>query len=168
MRTLLLFLCLFALQYTVISQKKTDAVGEKKWTDDERKQMEKAELLYFEKNYKLALPIYSKLRETHPNDVRLKYVYAICGLLIPGRQEICLDLLKEVYEKNKKAAEIDYFLAKANFLNYNFDEAIAGIATYKSKNKKDRLANAKRSFLFENYFPYSTTIVVRAIFPSFD
>jgi hypothetical protein len=136
MRTLLLFLCLFALQYTVISQKKTDAVGEKKWTDDERKQMEKAELLYFEKNYKLALPIYSKLRETHPNDVRLKYVYAICGLLIPGRQEICLDLLKEVYEKNKKAAEIDYFLAKANFLNYNFDEAIAGIATYKSKNKK--------------------------------
>lgn len=136
MRTLLFFLCLFALQYTVISQKKTDAVGEKKWTDDERKQMEKAELLYFEKNYKLALPIYAKLRETHPNDVRLKYVYAICGLLIPGRQEICLDLLKEVYEKNKKAAEIDYFLAKANFLNYNFDEAIAGIATYKSKNKK--------------------------------
>ncbi|MBK8367399.1 MAG: PD40 domain-containing protein [Bacteroidetes bacterium] len=136
MRTLLFFLCLFALQYTVISQKKTDAVGEKKWTDDERKQMEKAELLYFEKNYKLPLPIYAKLRETHPNDVRLKYVYAICGLLIPGRQEICLDLLKEVYEKNKKAAEIDYFLAKANFLNYNFDEAIAGIATYKSKNKK--------------------------------
>ena len=136
MRTLLLFLCLFALQFTLLSQKKTEAVSEKKWTDDERKQMEKAELLYFEKNYKLALPIYSKLRENHPNDVRLKYVYAICGLLIPGRQEICLDLLKEVYEKNKKAAEIDYYLAKANFLNYNFDEAIAGINSYKSKNKK--------------------------------
>jgi hypothetical protein len=136
MRTLLLFLCLFALRYTIISQKKTEAVSEKKWTDDELKQMDKAELLYFEKNYKLALPIYSKLRENHPNDVRLKYVYAICGLLIPGRQEICLDLLKEVYEKNKKAAEIDYFLAKANFLNYNFDEAIAGITAYKSKNKK--------------------------------
>ena len=136
MKTLLLFLCLFALQFTSLSQKKTDAVIDKKWTDDERKQMEKAELLYFEKNYKLALPIYSKLRENHPNDVRLKYVYAICGLLIPGRQEICLDLLKEVYEKNKKAAEIEYYLAKANFLNYNFDEAIAGITTYKSKNKK--------------------------------
>lgn len=136
MKTILLFLCLFALQFTVLSQKKTDAVSEKKWTVDERNQMEQAELLYFEKNYKLALPIYSKLLENHPNDVRLKYVYAACGLLIPGRQEICLQLLKEVYEKNNKAAEIDYYLAKANFLNYNFDEAIAGIATYKSKNKK--------------------------------
>lgn len=136
MKTNLLLLFLVAFQLSIYSQKKTEAVKEKKWTEEESKQMDKAELFYFEKNYKLALPIYTKLLENHPNDMRLKYVNAVCGLLIPGRQEICLQLLKEVYEKNKKAAEIEYYLAKANFLNYNFDEAIAGLTTYKTKNKK--------------------------------
>ena len=82
------------------------------------------------------MPILEKLYQVHPLNLNLKYRYAICGLLIPGKQEVCLQLFKEVYEKNKKAADIDYYLAKANFLNYNFDETIAGVTSYKTKNKK--------------------------------
>jgi hypothetical protein len=126
----------FCLGFQFISYSQSSGTKNLKWTDDERKQMDKAELFYFEKNYRLALPILQKLLENHPEEVQLKYLYSVCGLLIPGNQEICLQLLKEVYEKNKKAAEIEYYLAKANFLNYNFDDAIASIASYKGKNKK--------------------------------
>jgi hypothetical protein len=136
MKSPLFFLVLFAFQISINGQTNTSIIKEVKWTEDERKQMEKAELFFFEKNYKLALPLLEKLNEKHPNDFNLKYRYAVCGLVIPGRQEVCLKLLKEVFEKNKKAADIDFFLAKANFLNYNFDEAIAGITTYKTTNKK--------------------------------
>ena len=66
----------------------------------------------------------------------MKYIYAVCGLSTPGKQAICLENLKAVYEKNKKAADIDFYLAKANFLNYNFDEALTGVSDYLKKVKK--------------------------------
>lgn len=128
-------------------------VKDKKWTEAESKEMDKAELLYAEKNIRLALPILEKLMETHPNNLQLKYIYSVCGLSSPGKQAVCLDNLKAVYEKNKKAADIDFYLAKANFLNYNFDEAIAGINLYKSKNKKlkpDQLKDCDQLIAFCN------------------
>lgn len=134
MKAFLFFGFCTIFQISIYSQ--TTVVKEKKWTEEEHKQMDKAELFYSEKNYRLALPIFEKLYKNHPTEMHLKYLYGVCALLIPGKQEVCLQLFKDVYEKNKKAADIDYYLAKANFLNYNFNEAITGVATYKSKNKK--------------------------------
>jgi hypothetical protein len=130
---LMVFLCL-GFQVSIYSQ--TAIAKDKKWTEEERKQMEKAELLVAEKNTRLALPLLDKLYMVHPSDMHLKYLYAICAIETPGKQEVCLTLLKDVFEKNNKASDIDYYLAKANFLNYNFDEAIAGIDAYTKKEKK--------------------------------
>jgi len=134
MKLSLLFAFSILVQFSIVAQTKIEK--DTKWTESELKEMDKAELLYAEKNIRLALPILEKLMNSHPNNLQLKYIYSVCGLSTPGKQALCLDNLKAVYEKNKKAEAIDYYLAKANFLNYNFDEAIAGINLYKTKNKK--------------------------------
>ncbi|MES2760687.1 MAG: hypothetical protein V4677_00715 [Bacteroidota bacterium] len=132
-RIILVFVCV-VFEATLFGQ--TAAVKNKKWTEEERKELGKAELFISEKNNRLALPILEKLYMTHPEDMHLKYLYAVGALATPGKQEVCLTLLKEVYGKNKKAADIDFYLAKANFLTYNFDEAIAGVEAYTKSNKK--------------------------------
>lgn len=134
MKHFLLFIILIFIQFTSLAQ--VNLEKDTKWTESESREMENAELLFAEKNTRLALPILEKLLVKHPNNLQLKYIYSICGLSTPGKQAVCLDNLKTVYEKNKKATDIDFYLAKANFLNFNFDEAIAGINTYKEKNKK--------------------------------
>lgn len=136
MRYILLFFICIIFSHASVGQDKSSK--EKKWTESESKQLDKAELLFAENNFRLALPIFEKLLSNHPSDPRLKYAYSVCGLTSPGKQAICLQLLKEVYEKNKKASDIDYYLAKANFLNYNFDEALSGIAKYSAKLKKPK------------------------------
>lgn len=134
MKHFLLLIILIFIQFTSLAQ--VNLEKDTKWTESESREMENAELLFAEKNTRLALPILEKLLVKHPNNLQLKYIYSICGLSTPGKQAVCLDNLKTVYEKNKKATDIDFYLAKANFLNFNFDEAIAGINTYKEKNKK--------------------------------
>ena len=148
MKTLLLIFLCIVFPVSFYSQ---TAAKDKKWTEEERKQMEKAELLCVEKNNRLALPIIEKLYEKHPLDMHLKYLYATCAIATPGKQEVCLTLLKEVYEKNKKAADIDYYLARANFLTYNFDEALTGIAAYIKKTKKLSAEQKKNCEQLVNY-----------------
>nr|MDQ3049147.1 hypothetical protein [Bacteroidota bacterium] len=46
-----------------------------------------------------------------------------------------LELLSAVYAKNRKAADIEYDLARANHFNYKFDEAIALVTKYEKNTK---------------------------------
>src|ERR1700752_155373 len=103
---LFLFLLLIYSQ-SFISQE-TPNLKDKKWSESELKQLEKAELFFSEKNYKVALPIYQRLLANHPEDIKLKYSVAVCGYSYPGLQKVSLDYIQEVYAKNKKADEIEF------------------------------------------------------------
>lgn len=150
MKTILFILicCLFT-GHSLLSQ--GDASKDKKWTESEEKQLEKAELFFSEKDYRLALPIYEKLIQNHPNDIKLKYLFGVCALTRPGMQKTSLSYLQEVYAKNKKASDIQFFLAKANFLNENFDEALKYINEYSTLNKKLAGSEQKEVLDFINY-----------------
>lgn len=150
MKTILFILicCLFT-GHSLLSQ--GDASKDKKWTESEEKQLEKAELFFSEKDYRLALPIYEKLIQNHPNDIKLKYLFGVCALTRPGMQKTSLSYLQEVYAKNKKASDIQFFLAKANFLNENFDEALKYINEYSTLNKKLAESEQKAVIDFINY-----------------
>lgn len=113
----------------------------RKWRRTENDSMQNALLLYEEGNFLLALPIYEKLYEAHPNEEYLKYCYGKCALLRSDKHEIALKLLSEVYVKNPKVNDIEYDLARANHYNYKFDEALGFIE--KALNNKRTTADSK-------------------------
>lgn len=118
----------------------------RKWRKTEIDSLAKAQALFEDENFIMALPIYEKLQENHPKETYLKYVLGICGLYRSDYHERSLLLLTEVYEKNKKAADIEFDLARAYHYNYKFDDALTMIDKYlKRKNlAEDKKKNAKQ------------------------
>lgn len=110
---------LFCFNYVTGQTLKT-----KKWRKTELDSLEKAQHHFVEKNYSSALPIYENLLRSHPKEIYLKYVTGVCFLYQSDKHKEAFALLTEVYEKNKKAPDIELDLAKACHLNYKFDEAI--------------------------------------------
>jgi hypothetical protein len=96
----------------------------KKWRKTEQDSMQKALIMYDEKDYAAALPIYDNLFKAHPKEEFLKFVYARCCLYRSDKHEDALKYLSEIYEKNKKAENIEFDLARAQHFNYKFDEAL--------------------------------------------
>ncbi|MBP7808729.1 MAG: PD40 domain-containing protein [Bacteroidia bacterium] len=96
----------------------------KKWRKTEQDSMQKALIMYDEKDYKAALPIYENLFKSHPKEDFLKFVYGRCCLSRSDKHEDALTYLTEIYTKNKKAESIEYDMARAYHYNYKFDEAL--------------------------------------------
>lgn len=107
----------------------------RKWRKSEKDSLLKAQTLFQEENYLLALPIFEKIEQNHPKELYLKYVVGIAGLYRSDVHQKSLEYLTIVYEKNKKAAGIRYDLARANHFNYKFDEALLLLEEY-LKDKK--------------------------------
>lgn len=103
----------------------SQSTNTKKWRKTENDSMQSALMMIDDGNYLLALPFYENLYNQHPKEEFLKYCYGRCALTRSDKHEIALKLLSEVYEKNKKVENIEYDLARANHLNYKFDEALA-------------------------------------------
>jgi tetratricopeptide (TPR) repeat protein len=125
--TLFLLLC-----FSLFSQ---GTMKTRKWRKTEQDSLAKAQAMFQDENYLLALPVFEKLQQNHPKELYLKYVLGICGLYRSDMHPHSLELLSAVYEKNKKAAGIQYDLARAYHYNYKFDEALA-LLTEVLKNKK--------------------------------
>lgn len=123
---------LFLLQLNSYSQ---GNLKTRKWRTSEVDSLNKAQLLFEEQNYLMALPIYEKLQENHPKELYLKYVTGICGLYRSDEHEKALTFLLEVYDKNKKVPDIDYDVARAYHFNYKFDEALTLLNSYLEKPK---------------------------------
>lgn len=135
-----IILATFALSSLLAVSQTTNT---RKWRRTENDSMQNALLLYEEGNYLLALPIYEKLYNAHPNEEYLKYCYGRCALLRSDKHEVALKLLTEVYAKNPKVNDIEFDLAKANHYNYRFDEALALID--KAMANKRTSADAKQN-----------------------
>jgi len=122
----------------------------RKWRQTELDSLQKAQMLFEEENFVMALPIFEKLQDEHQKEMYLKYVLGICGLYRSDMHEKSLELLTEVYSKNKKANDIEYDLARAYHYNYKFDQAIAMIDKY-LLNKKLTDKQKKNAEQLKNY-----------------
>jgi len=106
-----------------------------KWRKSERDSFENAFLLYEDKLFHLALPIYDVVNKNHPNEEFIKYMYGVTSLYRTDKHPDALLYLTEAYEKNKKIDKIQYNLARANHFNYKFDEALTFVNAYLATKK---------------------------------
>lgn len=127
MKKIVLLIITFFLLADAFSQ---GTMKVRKWRKTEKDSLLKAQMLFQEENYLLALPIFDKLTQNHPKELYLKYVTGISGLYRSDMHEKALEFLMEVYSKNKKAADIPYDLARAYHFNYKFDEALVMLSAY--------------------------------------
>lgn len=126
----LLFVFMFLSSFVFSQTMKT-----KKWRQSERDSMTSAMMMLDDGNYLLALPFFENLYNQHPKEEFLKYCYGKSALYRSDKHAVALQLLNEVYQKNKKVEDIEYDLAKANHLNYNFDQAMVFVDQYKARKK---------------------------------
>jgi hypothetical protein len=136
--TIIVLICF--VSFNLISQ----TTNTKKWRKAESDSMQSALMMMDDGNYLQALPFYENLYNSHPKEEFLKYCYGKCALSRSDKHEVALRLLGEVYEKNKKVENIEYDLAKANHLNYKFDEALVFIDKCIA-NKKVEPENKKKA-----------------------
>lgn len=115
----------------------------RKWRKTELDSLKKAQAMFEDENFIMALPLFDKIQANHPKEMYLKYVLGICGLSRTDMHERSLDLLQQVYAKNKKAGDIEYDIARAYHYNYKFDEAILMIDKYQTK--KNLSENQKKN-----------------------
>ncbi len=135
--TFLTYLFVFLFSAKAFSQ----ITNTKKWRKTEKDSMQNALILFDEKRYALALPLYENLYKNHPKEQYLKYCYGKCALYRSDQHEMAYQLLTEVYEKAPKIENIQYDLARACHYNYKFDDALVLIE--KAIVNKNTSADAK-------------------------
>ncbi|MES2567617.1 MAG: hypothetical protein V4565_12165 [Bacteroidota bacterium] len=128
----------------------SQSTNTKKWRKSENDSMQSALMMLDDGNFLLALPLYENLYNQHPNEEFLKYCYGKCALYRSDKHEIALKLLNEIYEKNKKADDIEYDLARANHFNYKFDEALI-LIDKAIANKKVSAESKKKAAQLKEY-----------------
>lgn len=149
MKKFLLLLLLPAFAGSLFSQ---GTMKVRKWRKTEVDSLAKAQAMFEAQDYMPALGLFQPMLEHHPGEIYLKYAVAICGLYRSDMHEQSLSLLLQVYAKNKKAADIEYDLARAYHYNYKFDDALAMIDTYlKRKNlSEEQKKNAQQLISYCN------------------
>ncbi len=85
---------------------------------------EDAENFYNTANYYDALPLYKDLHEKFPKILEYRLKMGICYLYLNNSHQQAIENIKAVYNKKPKTENIQYYLAKAYALNYQFDKAI--------------------------------------------
>jgi hypothetical protein len=140
-----------------------NAVKEKKLTVNEQTQVEKAQYLFEQKNYRLALPIFEKILVKHPGDNSVKFFTALCYESRPDKHPLMLQYLNEVYAINKKANKIEYELARANFFNYKFDEAADFLKLHSAKVKKGDKEGQKEVNQLSNYIKNAKDLAAKPL-----
>jgi hypothetical protein len=102
----------------------------RKWRKTEKDSLDNALVLYDEKKYLMALPVFENIYNAHPKEEFIKYMYAKSSLYRADKYMNAYNLLTEVYAKNKKVYKIQYDMAQAAHFNYKLDEAEQFIANY--------------------------------------
>lgn len=125
-----LLLLLFIFPTLLFAQKGTISLNPKKLSKEELVMVETAHNFYEEGEYLLALPYYEKLYAAHPSELFFKYKLGTCYLYKSDSHDKALEQLRSIYEQKPEAPDINYFLGRAYFLNYKFDDAIAQFNKY--------------------------------------
>ncbi|TAL57487.1 MAG: hypothetical protein EPN85_14020, partial [Bacteroidetes bacterium] len=115
--------------------------------------LSKANLYFDAKAYLLALPLYQYVFENHTDKKKqgfYKYRLGICCLYKTDQHEKALDLLMQVAEENKKAADIEFYLGRAYMLNYKFDDAVVRFASYLIRKESSTALKADATQFIQN------------------
>ena len=143
MRSFCLFICLFAISFSVMAQKK--------WHAAEDDSLNNARLLYEEGNFDLAIPILETLYQKHKTEFFLKYLYGQCALHRADKHATALELLTQVFNVNRDAGDIELALAQAMHYNYKFDSALIVIDLYLGKKnlspEKIKIASQTKKYI---------------------
>ncbi len=105
----------------------------RKWRKTERDSLDYGMILYEEKSFLQALPLFEKILNNHSDEEFLKFTYAKCALNRSDKHADAYKYLTEVYEKNKKLPDMQYDMALAAHYNYKFEEAENYINQYEAK-----------------------------------
>ncbi len=91
---------------------------------------------YFELGLFLnALPLYRKVETKYGASAYLMYRIGICLLYKSDETEKAFEYLSQVKQKNPKAADIDFFLARAYHLVGRYDEALTSLTAFEQQKK---------------------------------
>jgi hypothetical protein len=95
------------------------------WPQAEKDSFRTGKSYYDAEMYDLAAPIFINLQKKHPKEVYLQYAAGVCALERSDLSALALDLLQQANTNKVNLDEAPYNLARAQLLNYKFDEALA-------------------------------------------
>ncbi|HIO72891.1 MAG TPA: hypothetical protein EYN38_07290, partial [Flavobacteriales bacterium] len=122
-RFVTVLLVIFLVAPTVLAQKPKKYDAQYLMGGGEQEILEAAEWHFGYGNLKRALPLFIKLWKRYPETNSYRYYAGICYLEKTDEQEKAIDHLEAAYSINPKLNDILFYLGKAYFLNYKFDEA---------------------------------------------
>jgi hypothetical protein len=130
MKTKLLLMILMLVTSSIYSQKTTTKT---KWRSTETDTLAVAQAMFDDQNFVMAYPYLNQLQKNHPEEPFLKYLTGISALFKGDTHEQGLTFLLDVYADNKRAEDIEFYVALAYHYNNNFAEAIKMVDKYLSK-----------------------------------
>ena len=104
----------------------------------EQKVEDNAFMLFTQKDYDKAMPLFSQLLSLHPQDPSYNYGYGVCLIETNTDTKGAMKYLKFAQSKSKNPV-IFYYIGKSYHLNYQFDKAIANYQQFKEKAPKPTL-----------------------------
>lgn len=132
MKTKLLMMFMILLVSDIFSQTTNNKA---KWRSTEMDTLTVAQTMFDDQNFVMALPYLSELQKNHPKEGFLKYMTGICCLFKEDRQKDGLAYLLEIYKDNKRAEDIEFYLALAYHYNDKFVEAVIMADKYLDRKK---------------------------------
>jgi tetratricopeptide (TPR) repeat protein len=137
---ILLQLTVLILSISALAQKNSV-----KYNKEEKQELARAEFLFDERNYFLALPIYLKLEKAHPEDIYLTYKAGVCYLYKSDEREKALDHLQKAFDNDPNFDNILFYMGKAHAARYQFDEAKEYYTRYiNSKPSNEQINDANK------------------------
>lgn len=116
---------LFAVIVLIISSVLAYAQEEEKLTNKTAKELlNKAELNFEEKNYIDALDKFKQLHDFKPSDLYYKLMMGICYTYSPEEKGKAIEIIEQVKITNPEYNLVNFYLAKAYAVNYEFDKAV--------------------------------------------
>jgi hypothetical protein len=106
------------------------------WPQADKDSLRTAQKYYDAEMYDLAAPIFINLQKKHPKEVYLQYAAGVSALERSDLSAIALDLLQQANTNKVNLEEAPYNLARAQLLNYKFDEALATLTQMEAAAKK--------------------------------
>jgi hypothetical protein len=109
---------------------KGQLLNQRNWRVSEKDSLNKALVLFEDNKPSQAFGYIQNIYFHHPFEDYLKYVYAKCALSFFDKHEEAYKKLNEIYSKNPKTIDIQFYLAQANYQLNHFETALTHVNFY--------------------------------------
>ncbi len=111
-----------------------------------------AETFFKSKNYFDALPLYQKLRTSHPKVYEYKFKLAVCNIELDLADEKTIELLTELESKKNITENLFFYIGKYYFIHYDYEKA----TEYFNKAKESKYTSLEKKPEIPSYLNYCT------------